>query len=438
MQTIVEPIPTDWRVVRLAEVATIILGGTPSTEVPAFWGGDIKWMSSGEVNQKHVFDVAGRITGKGLRSSNATIVNPPSVAIGLAGQGKTRGTVALVHARLCTNQSIALVQGHDGRALTRFLFHNLNARYKELRARSSGGGRGGLSRSILNDIEVPLPSFREQRRVASILDTLDEAIRKSEDIIAKLKQIRQGLLHDLLTRGVNERGEVRPRLSDASHLYKESPLGPIPSQWQVAVLGSYLDETPQNGLYKPLELYGSSGTPIVRIDGFHDGVLAPLASFKRLRLAEVDVRAYRLDQDDLLVNRVNSIDFVGKAALVPKYDEPVVFESNMMRVRVQPDRLVPAFALLYLCSPRCRRFFYGRAKSAIAQASINQTDVMDLPMTVPAIAEQSRIAACLDQFDQHAKLEVRAVEKLREIREGTATDLLTGRVRVTKFQGVAQ
>ena len=110
----------------------------------------------------------------------------------------------------------------------------------------------------------------------------------------------------------------------------------------------------------------------------------------------------------------------------------------MMRVRVQPDRLVPAFALLYLCSPRCRRFFYGRAKSAIAQASINQTDVMDLPMTVPALAEQSRIAACLDQFDQHAKLEVRAVEKLREIREGMATDLLTGRVRVSRFQGVAQ
>ncbi len=103
-----------WLVRPLGDVADITLGGTPSTDVAEFWGGTIPWMSSGEVNKKHIFEVDGRITDAGLAGSNATLVDPPAVAIGLAGQGKTRGTAALVHVRVCTNQSIALIKGKNG------------------------------------------------------------------------------------------------------------------------------------------------------------------------------------------------------------------------------------------------------------------------------------------------------------------------------------
>ena len=101
MRVDIKPVSQDWTTKLLGEIASVTLGGTPPTGVPSFWGGKIRWMASGEVNQRHVWEVEGRITDSGLSSSNATLVEPPAVAIGLAGQGKTRGTVALVHVCLC-------------------------------------------------------------------------------------------------------------------------------------------------------------------------------------------------------------------------------------------------------------------------------------------------------------------------------------------------
>ena len=97
----------EWHARRIGDFADCTAGGTPSTRVASFWGGSIPWMSSGELNQKHVYEVDGRITDEGLHNSSATMLPTKCVLIGLAGQGKTRGTVALNFVELCTNQSIA-------------------------------------------------------------------------------------------------------------------------------------------------------------------------------------------------------------------------------------------------------------------------------------------------------------------------------------------
>ena len=94
---------TSWNPTTIGEHTEIVLGGTPSTGVPRFWGGSVRWMVSADVHQHMVKDVPGRITEQGLRSSNATLVDPPTVAVALAGQGKTRGTAALVCVALSTN-----------------------------------------------------------------------------------------------------------------------------------------------------------------------------------------------------------------------------------------------------------------------------------------------------------------------------------------------
>lgn len=141
--------PSEWVETQLGDVAEVIVGGTPSTAIPAFWNGNIPWMASGDVHAKRIFDVPGRITEKGYAASNAKLVSPPTVAIGLAGQGKTRGTAALVNIRLSTNQSIALIKPLDIIAEAKYLFQNLDYRYEELRSSSAGGGRAGLSKGIL-------------------------------------------------------------------------------------------------------------------------------------------------------------------------------------------------------------------------------------------------------------------------------------------------
>src|SRR2546423_904886 len=82
--------PPRWIEANLGSVASITLGGTPPTEIAGFWGGEIPWMSSGDVHLRRISEVSGRISDAGLRASNATLVDPPAVAVALAGQGKTR------------------------------------------------------------------------------------------------------------------------------------------------------------------------------------------------------------------------------------------------------------------------------------------------------------------------------------------------------------
>jgi type I restriction enzyme S subunit len=145
----------EWEVKRIGEFTDCTAGGTPSTSVPQYWGGTIRWMSSGELNLKKVHEVDGRITDRGLRESSTKIVPARCVLIGLAGQGKTRGTVAMNTVELCTNQSIAAIFPNE-RFSPEYLYYNLDTRYEELRSMSTGdGGRGGLNLRIIRSIEVP-------------------------------------------------------------------------------------------------------------------------------------------------------------------------------------------------------------------------------------------------------------------------------------------
>ena len=97
----------EWEVKKIGQIAeNVTAGGTPSTTEKEYWGGTIRWMNSGELNYKIVNEVQGRITEKGLRNSSTKVIPPKSVLIGLAGQGKTRGTVAMNMIELCINQSI--------------------------------------------------------------------------------------------------------------------------------------------------------------------------------------------------------------------------------------------------------------------------------------------------------------------------------------------
>jgi type I restriction enzyme, S subunit len=309
--------------------------------------------------------------------------------------------------------------------------------FAEAVATSIGTKMPRTSWGSLRGLEVFFPPLAEQRRIADILDTLDEAIHKTVQVIAKLQRMKQGLLHDLLTRGIDDNGELRDPERHPEQ-FKDSPLGRIPREWDVARFGECLDGEPQNGLYKPSSFYSVTGTPIVRIDGFYDGVLAPIRSLKRLRLASQEVNTYGLEPGNILINRVNSIEFVGKAALVPELEEPVVFESNMMRCRLRLDRLHPAFAVRWVTGSWPRRWFYRRAKSAIAQASVNQSDLTALRLPVPGLDEQGQAVELARGAERRISAETAQLDKLRALKQGLMDDLLTGRVRVPVAEDAAR
>jgi type I restriction enzyme S subunit len=189
----------EWEVKKIGEITHTTAGGTPSTLVPSYWGGEIKWMSSGELHLKRVYDVEGRITEEGLKNSSTKIIPPKCVLIGLAGQGKTRGTVAMNMVELCTNQSIAAIFPSEVFNAD-YLYFNLDNRYDELRSISTGdGGRGGLNLTLINKMDVPLPSLPEQIAIAEILGDMNAEITALEQKREKTRLLKQCMMQELLT-----------------------------------------------------------------------------------------------------------------------------------------------------------------------------------------------------------------------------------------------
>jgi len=188
-----------WEEKRIGEFTDCTAGGTPSTVVQSYWGGSIRWMSSGELNLKRVEEVAGRITEEGLKNSSTKLIPIKCVLIGLAGQGKTRGTVAMNFVELCTNQSIAAIFPSEA-FIPEYLYCILDNRYDELRELSSGGGgRGGLNLTLIKSISVPLPSILEQTAIATVLSDMDAEIAALEQRRDKTKALKQGMMQELLT-----------------------------------------------------------------------------------------------------------------------------------------------------------------------------------------------------------------------------------------------
>lgn len=156
-------------------------------------------MSSGELHLKQVYAVADYITDEGLVNSSTKYVPKNSVLVGLAGQGKTRGTVAINRIELCTNQSIAAIFPSENHS-TDFLFYNLGNRYEELRSLSTGdGGRGGLNLTIIRKVHIVLPPKEEQIAIAAILSDMDKEIQILQQRLDKTRQLKQGMMQELLT-----------------------------------------------------------------------------------------------------------------------------------------------------------------------------------------------------------------------------------------------
>lgn len=279
------------------------------------------------------------------------------------------------------------------------------------------------------NIEIPT-NLGEQRSIAKILDTLDTSIREAEKIIDKLKAVKQSLLHDLLTRGIDANGELRPPQSEAPQLYKESQLRWTPKEWRCETLNSTIEGSPRNGIYKPASHIGS-GVLLVGQTAFTSEGSVDFTQARRARVSDVECDVFGLRENDLLVSRVFATrEGVGQPVIVPKLLSAAVYESNMMRLRVKQQVMLPHLLFHWLKHPTARAWIMSRA-FASNQASINRETICSVPVPLPSISEQRTILAVVMSHDSRLRDEMHSLTKLQILKYGLMDDLLTGRVRVT-------
>ncbi len=270
---------------------------------------------------------------------------------------------------------------------------------------------------------IALPPFPQQTAIAKVIDTLDTAIHETEAIIVKLQAVKQGLLHDLLTRGVDANGEMRPSRVNAPHLYKQSPLGWIPIEWELSTivkqfeiqLGKMLDGQKNSGVLKPY--VGNKAVQWDRID---------IGEVQQVRLSQSDLVRFRLQKGDLLVCEGGE---VGRAAIWNDEISECYYQKALHRLRPLQG-YHPRLMLEIL------RYLLGRdalseyiSKTSIAH--LTQEKLATVPLLVPKADEQKRLVAIILADKRRQEAEESQLQKLKLLKSGLLNDLLTGHVRVT-------
>lgn len=315
--------------------------------------------------------------------------------------------------------------------------HMVRAATPALRRVAQGTTFEAISKADLASLVVMAPPQADREALGLVLDTLENTIRQTEAIIAKLKQVKQGLLHDLLTRGIDANGELRPPQSKAPHLYKDSPLGWIPREWAPHALGEVLLGGTRNGLYKPSSFHGS-GPLMVQMGGMFRGEAVDFQSATRVRVTRPELNAFGLQVGDLLFAR-RSLTFegAGRCAIVRNLPEAATFESSIVRARVDHGRVEPEFAALFLrgeLSSAHRRTLIRQ----VAVSGVSSNDIAHFLIALPQPAEQAAIIRAIASVQNRIECETVESHKLSLQKSGLMDDLLTGRVRVTPLlQGQA-
>ena len=280
-----------------------------------------------------------------------------------------------------------------------------------------------IKSSNLKELRVFLPPLPEQRRIAEILDTVDEAIQRTEELIAKLEEMKKGLLHDLLTRGIDENGELRDPERHPEQ-FKDSPLGRIPMGWRISQLS---EAVPSVDYGVSVPLHDTGEIPVLRMMNLVNGEV----DLSDLRYSDAPkARGLTLQSGDVLFNRTNSLPHVGRTGIW-RGDERLSFASYLVRLNPDPDALEPEWLNRWLNWEITQRRIRKWATPGVHQVNINPTNLRRTPLALPPVSEQRASAELLLRFDEKGRLERLGLQKLRSLRQALMNDLLTGRVRVS-------
>ncbi len=194
-QTELGLVPEDWGVERIGQNCQTYSGGTPLTSNKSFYGGDIFWVTSSDLNKKIIFEVDGRITESGLYYSSAKMVKSGTFLIAL--YGATAGVCAISMIDAAINQAVLAVVPSCHKS--EYLYYWFTKNKDEIIETYTQGGQPNLSGDIIRSIKIPFPSLEEQTAIATILSDMDEEIQALETRLNKTKQIKQGMMQVLLT-----------------------------------------------------------------------------------------------------------------------------------------------------------------------------------------------------------------------------------------------
>lgn len=361
---------------RIGDFAMCFPGATPKTTHPEYWeNGTIPWMSSGEVNQEEVTFTEKKITQKGYDETSTKMVPVGTVVIALAGQGKTRGKVAITRIPLCTNQSLCAIVV-DETVISKYLFHYLRSQYARIREISSGDGtRGGLNLKMIKAYVVPVPPIEVQEEIVRILDGYTE----------KIGELTQNLMTEITARNT-QYNYYRDKLLKAetnAHKYK---LGEIATVTKLAgfEFTNYVTYSENGNIIALRGLNVKNG----RLD-LHDVKYVDKSDFSKLERSKLHI-------GDMLFTYVGT---VGQVAIVDEEDK-YYLAPNVALIRCDKEVLLPQYMKYYFQTTQFWNKQIRRLLQSSSMQNIPMEKIRKFEIAVPPLDVQNRIVNVLDNFEK--------------------------------------
>jgi type I restriction enzyme S subunit len=390
-----------WEIKKLGDLCNLMTGGTPSrSKKEYFEGGTIKWLVSGDIHKREIFDCEGRITELGMANSNAKLLPINAVMIALNGQGKTRGTVAILRTNATCNQSLVSIYPKDTRKLLpEFIFCNLHGRYEEIRkiTGDDDNDRRGLNMPLIRNIEIPLPPLPEQQRIVSILDEAFAAIAKAkanaEQNLKNAKELFESYLQgvfDPSTRSGQGKGDG----------------------WEIKTLG---EVSKINYGYTEKASFDEVGPKFLRITDIQDNGV-DWGTVPYCKCSDKDLPKYKLETGDIVFARTGAT--TGKSYLINNPPN-AVFASYLIRLRMNSiNEFIPEF-ISYFFQTKTYWDKINAGISGSAQGGFNATKLGELEFHFPKSKEaQQIIVRQLDALRAETqKLEAVYQQKIADLEE---------------------
>ncbi|WQS41392.1 restriction endonuclease subunit S [Helicobacter pylori] len=398
MDALTTPLPKAWQRVRLGDIAEIIGGGTPSTQITSFWNGSINWFTPTEIGiTKYVYKSQRTITPLGLKKSSAKLL--PIGTILLTSRASI-GDCAILKVVATTNQGFQSLIPLE-KINNEFLYYLILTLKNKLLKLASGSTFLEVSPNKIKNLLIPLPPLNEQIAIANILSALDRYLCSLDALILKKESVKKALSFELLSQ--------RKRLKGFNQNWQRVRLGDI---CEFGNGGAYETLIVENGDFKLISLNS------IDIDGNLKNTM------KRVNFYDNSLK-----QDDIVMvlSDVAHGDFLGLCAVIPSND--YVLNQRMGRLRKRNDCINILFLRLYI---NANQKYFKMQGQGSSQLNLSKKAIEDFEIPIPPLDEQIAIANVLSGLDSEIISLKNKKRQFENIKKALNHDLMSAKIRVLK------
>ena len=420
-----DQVPKNWQKSAIGDYCIVKRGASPKPiQDSKWWGDDIGWVRISDVtsSRKYLRKTRDTLSPAGVRQSIR--IEPGEVILSICA---TIGRPIITTCPVCIHDGFVWFDGLSNDIDREYFYYYLSSKEDFLASNRQTGTQGNLNTSIVSGVDILLPSSKpEQAKIAEILSTVDRAIEQTEAAIAKQQRIKTGLMQDLLTRGIDEHGNLR---SEQTHQFKDSPLGRIPVEWEVECLEKLTKRIVDGVHHTPT--YVDSGIPFIVVTDLTAG---PGIDFSRTRfVTEYDHRQFSKRADphpgDVLVTKDGTL---GVARVVEEGTTEFSIFVSVAMLRPHLDICLPELIWSFFDSGQFL-LQLGALSAGTGLAHIHLEHFRKFLLRIPPIIEQERIFRIVNKHKERLKNLKENMNKQKAIKTALTQDLLTGKKRVTSL-----